>query len=119
MQRRVTGGLSRDEKKGLLTYAVYEIDEVNVKRFVAESGCESFGKWHLPECASCMAIKPIPSAQYQTGWRRDTRVRDIVINEEEGSEGLCTPSLAAPWRVVEVKEEADYSTEQTLKARDP
>jgi len=29
MRRRVTGGLSRDEKKGLLTYVVCEIDEVN------------------------------------------------------------------------------------------
>jgi len=55
-----------------------------------------------------MAIKPIPSAQYQTGWRRDTHVCEVIINEEEGSGGggLCTPSLAAPWRVVEVKEEA-------------
>ena len=26
----VTGGLSRDEKKGLLTYVVYEVDWVNV-----------------------------------------------------------------------------------------
>jgi len=54
-----------------------------------------------------MAIKPIPSAQYQTGWRCDTHVCEVVINEEEGSGGLCMPSLAAPWRVVEVKEEAD------------
>jgi len=37
-----------------------------------------------------MAIKPIPSAQYQAGWRRDTRIRDVVINEEEDSERLCT-----------------------------
>ena len=43
--------------------------EVNVQWFVAESGCKSFGRRHLPECASPMAIRPIPSAEYQKGWQ--------------------------------------------------
>ena len=90
---------------------MYEIEEANVKLFVADSGMCLRIIWKMAPSRMRFIYghqaNSLCSEPERLGTTGNTRIRDVVINEEEGLVRLCRPSLAASWRVWKRRIEAD------------